>query len=333
MTLRTIILAAAILLLAASARADGPPRLGLPLDCRMGETCWIMNYFDAESGPVAHDYRCGPHTYHAHGGVDFAVRDRKEMDRGVPVLAVAAGTVVQARDGEKDGVWAAGGQKEVLAARRECGNRVVLDLGGWFADYCHMRSGSVAVKTGERVAAGQRLGLVGFSGMTDYPHVHLGLLRRNPDGTVGEAVDPFTGLAASAGCGHGGASAFAQAIPYQHSSLFAAGFADHAPSAAELRVDASSPASLPAAASTIIQWGAVFAIDAGTAVSMRLTSPSGAVLADDRTTAERALALAVFALPRRAPAGGWAPGSYRGEITVTPPGGPAQTRAATIELR
>jgi murein DD-endopeptidase MepM/ murein hydrolase activator NlpD len=323
-----------LLLLAFPVRADGPPPLRLPLDCRLGETCWIMNYYDANFGGEPRDYRCGKHTYHGHSGVDFAIRDRAAMDGGVPVLAVAAGTVFMARDTEKDGLWLGGGKDEVLAARRECGNRVVLDLGGgWFADYCHLRAGSVAVKKGDRIAAGQRLGLVGLSGMTEYPHVHLGVMRLVPGKPEGEGIDPFTGKTSAAACNTGGNPVFAEPIGYQRSSLFAAGFADHTPSAAELRNDARSPASLPLSVPVLHQWVGLFAAEPGTSVAIRLLAPDGGVLGEAKANVERNQALAVFSLPRRAPAGGWRPGTYRGEIVVTPPGGPAQSRTTTIELR
>src|SRR3546814_12280892 len=52
------------------------------------------------------------------------------------------------------------------------GNAVVLDHGnGWRSYYGHMRRGSIAVKKGDRVQTGQALGLVGMSGLTEFPHL------------------------------------------------------------------------------------------------------------------------------------------------------------------
>ena len=54
------------------------------------------------------------------------------------------------------------------------GNHVVLDLGGGrFAFYAHLQPGSLRVKAGERVKAGQVLGLVGNSGNSTEPHLHF----------------------------------------------------------------------------------------------------------------------------------------------------------------
>ena len=73
--------------------------------------------------------------------------------------------VVAARDGEPEGLWMAGRSAEVLAAGKECGNRVGIDHGdGWATDYCHLATGSVSVKPGDNVAAGQPIGRVGLSG-------------------------------------------------------------------------------------------------------------------------------------------------------------------------
>ena len=51
---------------------------------------------------------------------------------------------------------------------------------GLYACYAHMKRGSVRVRRGQRVRAGQRIGLVGNSGNTTVPHLHFGIQRR-PD--------------------------------------------------------------------------------------------------------------------------------------------------------
>src|SRR3954471_18618605 len=51
---------------------------------------------------------------------------------------------------------------------------VVVDIGGGrFAFYAHLQPGSLKVHVGDRVRAGQVLGLVGNSGNTDFPHLHF----------------------------------------------------------------------------------------------------------------------------------------------------------------
>ncbi|XRQ10120.1 M23 family metallopeptidase [Actinomadura welshii] len=59
------------------------------------------------------------------------------------------------------------------------GNSVVLDLGdGVYAVLAHMRRGSVRVRKGDRVRAGDVLGEVGNSGNSSEPHLHFHLMDR-----------------------------------------------------------------------------------------------------------------------------------------------------------
>jgi murein DD-endopeptidase MepM/ murein hydrolase activator NlpD len=54
------------------------------------------------------------------------------------------------------------------------GNSVVLSLGhGHYAVYGHLQTGSVRVKAGQRVRAGQVLGRVGNTGPSGAPHLHF----------------------------------------------------------------------------------------------------------------------------------------------------------------
>ncbi|MGK5551359.1 M23 family metallopeptidase [Actinomadura kijaniata] len=65
------------------------------------------------------------------------------------------------------------------AGRFVLGNHVILDLGdGVYAVLAHLRRGSVRVRRGERVAAGEVLGEVGNSGNSSEPHLHFHLMDR-----------------------------------------------------------------------------------------------------------------------------------------------------------
>jgi hypothetical protein len=57
--------------------------------------------------------------------------------------------------------------------RNPAGNRVMIDCGGFIVLLAHLKQGSVAVKGGQRVAAGDIVGAVGNSGNTDEPHLHV----------------------------------------------------------------------------------------------------------------------------------------------------------------
>lgn len=107
---------------------------------------------------------------------------------GEPVHAAADGVVVAASDRSRDhrsreSWWALAYLYVVEAFVRQLGggrfvlgNHVVVDQGGGvFATYAHLRRGSLVVRPGDRVATGQRLGLVGNSGNTSEPHLHFQL--------------------------------------------------------------------------------------------------------------------------------------------------------------
>lgn len=325
-------LAALFVLFATAAWAD-PPRLGLPLHCVPGQTCWVMNYPDTDPGPAARDFTCRPRTYDNHSGTDFALRDLDTMRRGVPVLAAAAGKVVAARDGVEDGLWLAGRKQEVVAAQRQCGNRVAIDHGdGWVTDYCHMRRGSIRVKVGEQVAAGQPIGLVGISGMTDFPHAHMGVLRFAPGATDGDPVDPFTGAKNAAGCGRDPHPLWAVPVAYDSGTLYAAGFADHIPKGAEVKADAEGAGRLPATAPSLVVWGTMFGAARGDQVHVRLTGPDGTLLLNQAVTIDGDQAWRLSAIGKKRPPAGWMPGRYAGTFTLERAGRPPQSRSVTVEV-
>ncbi|MDO3634245.1 M23 family metallopeptidase [Mycolicibacterium arseniciresistens] len=91
---------------------------------------------------------------------------------GEEVLAVADGTVVGARSDlpeQTPGVYPAG-----IPIDEADGNFVVLDIGeGFFVNYAHMQPGSVRPKVGDRVTRGDVIGLVGNTGNSVAPHLHL----------------------------------------------------------------------------------------------------------------------------------------------------------------
>ncbi|HZQ41092.1 MAG TPA: M23 family metallopeptidase, partial [Rhizomicrobium sp.] len=59
----------------------------------------------------------------------------------------------------------------------DIGNYVLIDHGdGEFSLLVHMKPGSVRVKAGDRVAAGDEIGQIGFAGDAIFPHLHYSLL-------------------------------------------------------------------------------------------------------------------------------------------------------------
>jgi hypothetical protein len=141
-------------------------------------------------------------TNGGHGGgigTDFAV-DLRGLDRnyaeqindadenasavgwGREILASAAGTVTYARDDVPNNPRPGNGfETTTYAAVHDpimafYGNCVIIDHGNSeYSLMAHMQQGSVTVKVGERVAAGQVIGKLGNSGDSFGPHVHYQL--------------------------------------------------------------------------------------------------------------------------------------------------------------
>jgi hypothetical protein len=158
--------------------------LEIPLACTIGTDCWVQQYPDHDKGPGAVDFTCGTATYNGHDGTDFRVRDTSSE---VQVVAAADGAVKAIRNTMEDKL-VAGATDLKAVSNIECGNGVVLTHpGGFETQYCHMRKGSITVRAGQKVKAGETLGLVGYSGAAAFPHVHLSLRR------AGKKLDPFSG--------------------------------------------------------------------------------------------------------------------------------------------
>ena len=68
------------------------------------------------------------------------------------------------------------------------GNQVAIDLGGnRYALYAHLIPGSIRVKEGDTVKAGQVIAKLGNSGNSTEPHLHLQVSDR-PDFLAGEGI-------------------------------------------------------------------------------------------------------------------------------------------------
>ena len=298
---------------AAYAQAAAPFALALPLDCVPGETCWIANYVDVDPGKGASDYTCGGLSYDTHKGIDFAIADLATMDRGVSVLAAAPGVVVGVRDG-----LANVSIRETdpdLVKGKECGNGVgVGGPDGWFMQYCHMMRGSIAVKTGDPIATGQPLGLVGLSGRTEFPHVHLQVMKDR------KVIDPFVGLGRNAKCGLGTAPLWRADVlamlPYQPAKIYIAGFAGTRPTEDDARKGRYGAETLSALAPVLILWADIFGPRQGDELVLRIDGPDGKTVVRTTATLKQNSARYFRFTGHKRPGTVWPKGVYRGEIRL-----------------
>ena len=307
-------LVAVLVLLSAGARGEGAPSLALPIDCEIGKSCIVQNYVDHDAGPGAQDYRCGLLTYDGHKGTDIRVVDGALFKRGVVVLAAAPGRVRAVRDGMADVSVRRIGKAAI--ARREAGNSVVIEHGdGWESQYAHMREGSVAVRAGDVVQAGEKLGVVGLSGATEFPHLHFEVRHR------GKTVDPFIGLEKRVLCQAGEPALWQrqtiQALAYVPTGVLDAGIAGAPPVVADGFVDRDKIEVFSSASGAAVFWVQIYGAQANDREEFRLIAPDGRVLAErhDRISRNRAQWLAYVGL-RRGDAE-WVAGTYRGVYALS----------------
>jgi hypothetical protein len=96
---------------------------------------------------------------------------------GKPVVAVADAFVASVVDGLPE--QTPGTYPTNISLDEADGNSVILDLGEQrYAMYAHMQPGTIQVRVGQRVNAGQLLGLVGNSGNSVAPHLHFQVINR-----------------------------------------------------------------------------------------------------------------------------------------------------------
>jgi hypothetical protein len=110
-------------------------------------------------------------------------RNESYLIFGDDVLAVGSGVVAATRDGMAENPPPGAPPDPTLETA--AGNYVNLDLGrGRHALYAHLQTGSVQVRPGDRVRAGQVLGRVGNTGNSTEPHLHFHVMDR-PGGMSG----------------------------------------------------------------------------------------------------------------------------------------------------
>jgi murein DD-endopeptidase MepM/ murein hydrolase activator NlpD len=307
------VVVASMALLGTAQSASDDLQLRLPVDCELGRTCVVQHYVDHDRSPGARDYACGTLTYDGHDGTDFRVPTLEAQRAGVAVVAAAAGRVKGVRDGMADVSLRAIGDAAIKG--RECGNGVTMTHGsGWETQYCHLARGSLQVKPGEEVTAGQALGRIGLSGKSEFPHLHFTVRHQ------GKIVDPFAFGAGEGSC-NGGASLWTAAVRQSHAYrpglVLNMGFAAGPVTMESIESGDAGKSSVGVDSPALVAFARAIGLQAGDVARIVVTGPGGDVIADnaveplDRNKAQHML----FAGKRR-PATGWARGTYRAIYTV-----------------
>lgn len=293
--------------------------LGLPLQCKLQEDCWLVNYMDLDPAPNAvMDIGCGRRTYDKHKGHDFGLLNVPAMEKGVSVVASAAGTVKGVRDQVPDKMIESDSDRAKIKGI-ECGNGVILDHGhGWETQYCHMKQGTIKVTKGQTVTKGMVLGQVGLSGMTVFPHVHL-TVRHN-----GKDIDPFTNQAPNGKCEskldlskslwdkslHSG-------LAYQPVIIQSIGLAHTPPDLLDIRYGNYPMARIKANAPQIIIWAYFLGTHPGDVIVMDITDPANqSWLKSEQTVKSYKATYLQYVGKKHKPETAWKKGTYWVKVSI-----------------
>jgi Peptidase family M23 len=284
--------------------------LAIPVICEFGKTCWIQQYPDHDAGTGAKNYLCGASTYDGHDGTDFRVLDTSKT---AAVVAAAPGVVQGTRDGVPDRLMKTEADKTAVA-NRECGNGVLIEhADGWQTQYCHMKSGSVAVKKGEKVKAGTQLGKIGFSGAVEFPHLHL-TVRKNK-----KVVDPFSGMM-SEDCSAEDKPIWSpealSKLAYVESAVLQVGLSDRMLKKTDLE-SGNVPGAAPSADWPLIQaFASAINLANGDKISLRLDVPNAEPVLTE-VILDRNKAFYIVEAHQDRPAEGWPQGQYKLSFIVS----------------
>ena len=115
----------------------------------------------------------GPRWGTLHAGTDLAA------PIGTPIYAAADGVVIEGKD-RAQGSVSGFGSWIWIDAQDACGKDFI---------YGHVQHGGILVRRGDRVRAGQQIGVVGNEGQSTGPHLHFEVWT-SPGRLGGKAVDP-----------------------------------------------------------------------------------------------------------------------------------------------
>lgn len=283
-----------------------------PVDCALGDDCFIQQYVDRDPGPGALDYTCGSLSYQGHRGTDIRLIDERAMAAGVNVLSASAGVVIGIRDGVPDHAQGRPGAPGVKG--RECGNGVLIQRAdGWRFQYCHLRKGSVRVRKGEPVAPGALLGQIGLSGRTQFPHLHLTVRDQ-----ARRVIDPFDRREQNESCTLKDTRSLWRDLgpgSYQPGGALAAGFGDAVPTYSAVTSGQARASEPGRDADALVFWAHFFGLRRGDRIALDLTGPDGERLASQVHTMDRHRATEMRAIGRKARRI-WPIGTYIGRAVL-----------------
>ena len=273
-----------------------------------------MNYVDMgpDDGKKTDPF-CLERTYDSHKGTDFAITDEKAMQRGVNVLAAMDGTIKKIRNGEPDR-WPDDDElKKVQEERKECGNAILIDHGNNLQSlYCHLKNNSITVEPNQKVKKGDVIAQVGLSGLTQFPHIHFGIIKE------GKVIDPFTGQTNTSQCGTKKGSFWNENIVlnYQPLIIHSAGFSNIIPVLENIEKDSQTNSFIQMDSELLAFWVTLFGSRTGDKITLTIKDPNGKIFTQREITQPKTRARQFYYTGRKLTNISLIEGGYTGTVKI-----------------
>ena len=217
-------------------------------------------------------------------------------------------------------------------AGKECGNGVVLEHeGGWRTQYCHLAKGSVRVKVGDQMTAGQPIGLVGLSGDTEFFHLHFTVRYR------GKTVDPFAFGAPENSCGGGRslwAASLGEQMQYRAGEIIDFGFAGIAPTMEMIESGEIEQHAVTQGSDALVAYIRTIGLQAGDQQTLSVQGPGGAAVATNSLSAlDRDKAQFLVIAGKKRTEAAWPVGRYVATYRVTRDGAEVLRKTFDVDAR
>ena len=190
---------------------------------------------------------------------------------------------------------------------------------GWRTLYGHLKRESLMVQKGDTVTSGQKLGDIGLSGLTQFPHVHFQVQY------LGQTTDPFTGLQRFSLCEDTennlwSEDAFEQVI-YQSGFLLDYGVNDQPPVSYRDIESGEFNQGTNDDSENLFTWVRFIGLPAGSQVTLSITSPDGETVKSktfDKLKTSKAQNFYYMGIPNPVDQ----PGSWQAEVILKRPSQP-----------
>ncbi len=130
-----------------------------------------ISHFPGSSNEYAWDFSIMKNGVLSHGN---AGRNKNYFSWHQPIIAAADGTVVKVVDGNED--------HPPMTTKLNDANYVLIQHDtGVISNYHHISKNTITVAAGQKVSAGDIIGLIGDSGISMFPHLHFQLEKHSGD--------------------------------------------------------------------------------------------------------------------------------------------------------